>query len=1656
MPMPLKFQFRWKYAISAFLVCGVLSLTIGGPKAPDPLLVETKALAANVERAFKINKGPNATDAELDGPSERTLLENSPALIELVQKTYALGRKISSESFRRGLDSRNTVSGDAIRAVSESAKLYMGIQLRFYKNYMRLAHDANFKTYKTENMARTVLGQLVGTPRGELERWLELNKDAIAANGARSFSPNHYDFLNIRVDKQIAQNLFTDENANRAYNLRHVKDVEGRFSGVELFINAFEKQMAEYDAIAEPKSKEEYMKLIQFAALREGMANRWAIRRMAGASIREEKIPRGMYEPRPLPKMKKNATMTDMLYSMKAQDVRYVPISFSDETIHSCAPDLVSFRLSKGGNVNDIEAYSAQWQADRHTDMMQLAADPAIASTVGKPLLTDAEYAELFAIYVSEFDSFRKGALLNYQGDTDGMLADMALAFSPPIRGAEESKWSRDRIQGHENSTSPDADRLVLAREAFFYASFPADDLSIKGVSERYADRAFELRKFYLAEALWGVANQHRMEVSMGPTSMYDDPVTTTKTVSVFPETNAPAAKRRAVLVVEDFLRTREKAWKEKLASGISRAIETKLGLAIPTAKGNPAGLGYLFGQDQKRYDAYASDLMPIAAIGARGVQVRRAAEKITKKLEEDVKRLKYCPPLDRNETIMSVKAGYPNASKSCYYRFPEAKNAKDPKEYLGYAPYRLLAREQGMKDIILPETPDQLSIFFRKKLELVVSHDNEITKYVEPGIAEKIANHAVVMRGIDRFFGALAQAVEKAPGGSVGDEATLVGVDRLKGKRRGRNPANAEVESRRNKLEAVIIPTAKTAYQDFIKGLTDPGSYVDPVRAAKKREEIKKENAARINEERKQNQTIVRDNLSIPKAKLPPELNKASEKDRKEIKAKLEHVQSFEKKKLANGYFRRGKDRSMEMKGGEFYLPTEKERAEAKKLYREALAMLGIAEEATAGVSGETAKWGFSKAASPYPPNQVSYWVTTEHLIHQILPRTRLLERMVATVSDQLAMGKVLAQEAISRAPILTLQSNWKWKKDEKQDPILLEKLAGAYNSANGWGDGAGYQYHFKQTLSNAALNDRGKVETFCKASVKSYRTDDDFRTMFMAVSGIRGMLSTDSKIQAWDAIIQKESRSWGQAFMEDYIDPNMTLLMIAILVVVLAQVAFTIGTGGAGAVTAPAAAAEIAALAGVSSTTAATAAAVAAETIGTRFLAGIAKFIFLQFTGNFGAISLIFSFQSYLMISTYHFKMPPQMGFTYQLANSRIQSMKEGRFAGGSVVERERMNQAREELKGQQTMAIVAGVGELAAFGIFTAPGVLRTVGLHGQKVFARAAASSPELAETVGTKSLPQLIKEKGLRKGMAEYWEKAGVALRAMDRVAVVKGTESGKETLELMLGNRLSHELLKDRATLKKFYQMMRNEKLTEAKRLLGVSDEKLLKAAAKQLADTPLINFQAIQQQVDEAVAPIVRKALAEGHDEAMVVVWKQDYEKQLFAAKVDELSRPGRSQRRLEAEALAKRAKAQTAMSDVAVLDKYLENLEKLPPVAGKPENADFIASWSTSDFELHRSFFEKKAFFFEKNTYDLFDKATRKGIRKAYKDFAYLTEDWSRAKNARAAAIGRAFREGTTDLYINSSTGEFDKIYAKDLEENPEDYVVNTISVPRPKKKP
>jgi hypothetical protein len=88
-----RFRFRWRYAVSGFLVFGVLSLTIG---TEDPVTVAERDIKARFETTFRINRDPYKT-----ATGEKTYPLDSPTLNTLIEDLRKYGEYVSKQSFLR-------------------------------------------------------------------------------------------------------------------------------------------------------------------------------------------------------------------------------------------------------------------------------------------------------------------------------------------------------------------------------------------------------------------------------------------------------------------------------------------------------------------------------------------------------------------------------------------------------------------------------------------------------------------------------------------------------------------------------------------------------------------------------------------------------------------------------------------------------------------------------------------------------------------------------------------------------------------------------------------------------------------------------------------------------------------------------------------------------------------------------------------------------------------------------------------------------------------------------------------------------------------------------------------------------------------------------------------------------------------------------------------------------------------------------------------------------------------------------------------------------------------------------------------------------------------------------------------------------------------
>lgn len=1594
-----KVQFRWKYAVSAFLVCGVLSLTIGSPDKPvDPLVVEANALVARYNKFFKVNKDPlTASEAMLDGPEEKTFVLDHPEFNQLILAVYRFGTKVSNASFTRAKDAAFSTESESNKGVAAAALEYAKLQIRIYGNLMRLAHDAKFKTNQATNAGMNFLNNLgaLGGEKGEIENlrvWNALNAENVKATGARAFSPNAYDFLNIQLGSQTATLILSDRNAQKKMNLRWVKDAQGNYTRVELFMNDFEKQMAEYAALVTPKDKPEYLKLLQFAAVREGMSNRWALRRMLPQS------------------------------------------SYSERSVNFCAKDLVSFRTPKSSLIGQIGAYDSLWQEDRFTDVIELGQVAAANATLGRPLLTSEQLTKVVFLYLSHFDSFSTGALLTFKGHEDQLESILKSDYAEMIRNREEEIWS---------VVDPDK-KSNYALDIYMRSSFPADDLSKKAIAERYTQFAFRIRREALINALTFRMQQEQDLDKQNGQYLYLDgkgqPTTTvTKTPKFrFPEAFDPAMMKRAVELVDEALAKTAENWKKTQQAAVLTALEQSLGSDWTDGRGRLYETGHTKNQNPSRFADFLKQVEPTAKSGSQGVRVQQEVIAASKKLATS---LTVKPPLICADGTTPGMRSAPSAgtcrNKAAYLKDVKARIG-DPHLYIGHAPFRVLAVEAGVNAQLRPSTPEQLSTYFYKKLDLV-SHvkTKPDAPYSEQLIAQEISSNRAVMNGMDLLFAEISGEYQK---------------------RAGDNPQSLDEATRVKHLEASIIPGTKSAFQKFSAGMSDPGKFKNQQRADKRVSEI----GEKLKADLKPKVTSETTRTEKPVFFAPKSWGRPDEVAEVK-KAKADKIQASEMARRKNGYIRVMQNHSLDWTGGDYYVEDAKQRQATSVLFAQAIALLGVSEEAVGAKpklnTANTTKGSFSASVSRwfsieststvkektpnsslfdsyrsdvwYLPEHVNSWVANEQLIKKLLPKAGILDRLSATLIDQQALGQVFEQESLATQPILGIQPTWK-RETEEIEPTLLYRLARKWNPKAGWSSKY-FEDTFRWITHQAAENDVGKVETYCLADIKNYETDENFKFMFNSISGIRKAFSSNAKVQAWDDEIAKESRTWQQAMMDDYIDPYSMAIFYAMILVVAWQIALP------AVITALNGSALAAFFSGTGS-------------LAAQLCAGFGKLTFLAIVGNVSPLMMVFSLQTYLLLDTHAYRLPPQLNFTYQVANSRFQDLTLPKIASRPFTDRVGMKKLHDEnavgVFSQRNVAYMSIAGEVFQFH-FAVSSIRKGLGYVGRRAFFRlSASSSEELRAAVGSGGLRDLVREKGVKAGTAEYLSKAKTMVTGLSRITSVKGTLQAKAGLSQMLGERLG-TVVKDKSVLRTMYQTKFQETfhgLEYAKQELA-SFFPHLKGNPEALTDEMKDLYDLLE---------IVRHNLkndgkiTQGRGYATVVVSRKYDEFLRAQSKLGKNIELFRNTRKKNVAALVLASKIDAAKAEGRMYSKLLKNIDQVPSVPGESETTAFFRSLSPSDMEMHRNIFNARTQFVDlatgKTAYaPILDKLQIKAIQKHYKDFDYLMEDWKIA-NPRAKAVGGLMRTGRPDFYVGDDQN-LGQLNAADFSANPQNYRVYTL---------
>lgn len=1595
-----KVQFRWKYAVSAFLVCGVLSLTIGSPSRPvDPLVTEANALVARYNKLFKVNKDPlTATSAMLDGPEEGTFVLDHPEFNQVVIAVYRFGKKISNESFARAKDPSFSIDSESNKAVAAAALEYTKLQLRIYGNLLRLAHDAKFKTNQATNPYLNFFNNLkaLGGSQGEIDNlraWESLNAANLKATGARAFSPTAYDFMNLQLDSQTATLIMKDRDAQKKTNLRWMKDSAGNFTRVELFMNAFDKQMAEYAVLVTPKDKPEYLKLLQFAAIREGMSNRWALRRM---------LPR---------------------------------TSYSERSVNFCAKELVSFRTPKSSLIGQIDAYDSLWQEDRFVDVFELGKAAAVKSTLSHPLLTSDQLADVTFQYLSHFDSFVSGVLPSFVNRTDEISSILRSDYAELIRNREEETWA----------TVDETTKMNPAEEIYLRSSFPADDLSNRAIAERYAQFAFRIRRGYLISAL-NFRLQQEQDVADQKFLYLDAKGQTTTAVTKtpkykFPESFHPDMIKLSVKLIDEALAKTAAGWKKEQEQLIFAALERALGSDSTDAHGKLYETGHAKNQNTARFEDFLKQIEPTAKVGSKAVRVQKEAAVASRNLVTafTVKPPVVCFNTGTTPGMRSSNSASPCRDKRSYLKEVESKKG-DPHLYIGHAPFRTLAIEAGVKGGLRVTTPEQLSTYFYKKLDLINAFDaGSNGPFSEQVFAEKISSNSAVMNGMDLLFGEISGEFQK---------------------RAGENPQSLDEATRVKHLEASIIPGAKSAFKKFSAGMSDPGKFKDEQRANLRVAEIMGKFDVQAGSKVASDATrTVRPNFVASKKmnRSDPLVEAKRAKEGKRIASEMA--------RRKNGYIRVMPNHALDWTGGDYYVKDKKDREATAVLLGQAFALLGISEESV----GAKTKWKTTTPASTTPslkstldsvyaslnktmtgrkasntsgvktsgdpvwylPEQVNSWVANEQLIKKLLPNAGILERLSATLVDQQAIAQVIEQESLALQPILGIQPTWK-RETEANEPTLIQRLARVWNPKSGWNPKY-FRDTFRWVIDRAAQNDVGKIETYCEADIKNYETDENFKFMFNSIGGIRKALSSNAKIRAWDGEIAKESRTWQQSLMEDYVDPYSMAIFAAVILVLVWHFA------------APAA---IAALNGTSLASFFS----ASGSLSAQSFAGLGNLIYLAMIGNVGPVTLIFSFQTFLMVHTHTYKLPPQLNFTYQVANSRFQDLSLPRIAGRPFSNREEMKKLHDENAvgtfNQQNVAYASIAGEVLQLH-FAIGSIRKGLGYLGRRAFVDLSrGSSAELKVAVGSGGLRDLVREKGMSAGSKEYLSKVKTAVRGMSRISAVKGTDAAKAGLSTLLGERLG-QVVKNKSVLKTIYE---NNALEMAHGLTSAKEE--LASFFPQLKG----NSDALTGEMTELydMLEIVRHNLlkdgkiAQHRGYATVVVSRKYNEFLRAQRKLGKNIGVFKTARKKNIAALVLASKIDAMKAEGRMYAKLLKSLDDVPAVAGESETTAFFRSLSPSDLEMHRGIFNTRTVVSDPATGKAFyapvvDSQGLKAIQKHYKDFDYLIADWNIA-NPRAKAVGGLMKTGRPDFFVGDDFN-FGALDSEDFKRNPQNYRVYTL---------
>ena|GEM_PF-3862630 len=438
----------------------------------------------------------------------------------------------------------------------------------------------------------------------------------------------------------------------------------------------------------------------------------------------------------------------------------------------------------------------------------------------------------------------------------------------------------------------------------------------------------------------------------------------------------------------------------------------------------------------------------------------------------------------------------------------------------------------------------------------------------------------------------------------------------------------------------------------------------------------------------------------------------------------------------------------------------------EAKDLFADAVAILGLAEPALNRFSGLV------------PQNRflIENFLQMEQRVgHQTVKYSSQLPGMIIrSIYDQKLIADVIYGQILAQYPILTIQSQ-----NKKDIPHLLDLMA-AKGMAQGSVDAATAKAMLRNGVATAAKNEQSLVSEACRAQ-PFVKYDKPWRNVFQSAGTLRSLLqNSNPAYKKFDGEWMKLTRTWWQTQLEDVIDPvsqfffyaSLIAMAIAFAPVVIGGIAglATVGSVSVGA-------------AGIMETIGAGLAGTEASGAFASVAASVGKKIAIKAATK--AISLVFITQVGVMGYVNCFQLPAQLRAQLGVANSQI-----GIFSQ-TTISRQEIDEASKLLFRKQVGTYIAGALILVPEGFFLVRRVKNVAGATVENALKRSATyeGNEAIVNGVREKTLKNLVEEHGTVKGTGKWVSQSARSIWKNGRITTVSA-QAMREDLEKITTNKL--------------------------------------------------------------------------------------------------------------------------------------------------------------------------------------------------------------------------------------------------------------------------